>query len=164
MVDRAKAEADRARLLAGRHKHRRVGCRRLVWDGRPPRGVELTQYRDCIEQRGDGRAGGVAGQRQRGDHRRGEGAQVLVAGGKQIEMPVVTRLAILHGPPGGDQPRHANALADQPPGLLVRDGRVGQHVEDLVATPNSDAKATAHFAYRPDRITKSRKQPDSLHC
>ena len=32
------------------------------------------------------------------------------------------------------------------------------------STPNSDAKATAHFAYRPDRITSSRKQPDSLHC
>jgi len=24
--------------------------------------------------------------------------------------------------------------------------------------------STVHFAYRPDRITSSRKQPDSLHC
>ncbi len=52
-------------------------------------------------------------------------------------MPVVTRLAILHEPAGGDQPRHADALTDQPPGLLVRDDRVGQHVKDLVEQPGT---------------------------
>ena len=43
--------------------------------------------------------------------------------------------AILWRAAGGDQAVHADPLADDPPGLLVGDARVGEHVEDLVEQP-----------------------------
>jgi hypothetical protein len=63
--------------------------------------------------------------------------RVLVAGGEQVEVPVVALPAILGGSAGGDQAWHAEPLADDPARLLVGDVRVGEYVEDLVEQPAS---------------------------
>ena len=48
---------------------------------------------------------------------------------------MVALTAILSGPAGGDQARHADPLPDEAAGLLVGDVRVGEHVEDLIEQP-----------------------------
>ena len=50
---------------------------------------------------------------------------------------MVALTAILSGPAGGDQARHADPLPDEPAGLLIGDVRVGEHVEDLVEQPGT---------------------------
>lgn len=47
-----------------------------------------------------------------------------------VALPAIFRWAA-----GGDQALHADPLADDPPGLLVGDVRVGEHIEDLVEQP-----------------------------
>jgi len=61
------------------------------------------------------------------DDGRGEGAQVLLASGKQVEMAVTTQFPLCHWAARGLQARHPYARTDQPSGV-----RVGHNVEHLV--------------------------------
>ena len=120
---------------ASRHERCRGFGGRVARHCRASGPVQLAQYLDRVKERGDIGAGGVAGQRQVCDDGRGEGPQVLVAGSEQVEMPVITRLPLRHGPSGGPQPRHPDARTDQPAGVSVGDGWVGEDVEHLIEEP-----------------------------
>ena len=99
--------------------------------------VEFAQHVDRGEQRGHVGAGGVAGQRQRGQHGRGEGTQVPVAGGEQFQVTVIAPWPVRVGPHGGLQTVHPDAGAYQSANLLVGYRQVGEDFKNLVEQPTA---------------------------
>ncbi len=130
---------------AGRHERRRLLRGGLLRDGRSGGSVQFPQHFDRGQQRVDVRVGGVAGQWQVPDDGRGEGAQVLVTGGKQVEMAVITRIPLGHWAARGLKARHPDARTDQPPGVCVGHERVGENVEYLVQQPSAGDLDTCSF-------------------
>jgi len=130
---------------AGRHERRRLLSGGLLRDGRSAGRVQFPQHLDRGQQRVDVRVGGVAGQWQVPDDGRGEGAQVLVTGGKQVEMAVITRIPLGHWAARGLQARHPDARTDQPPGVRVGHERIGDNVEYLVQQPSAGDLDTCSF-------------------